>query len=205
MYVGDRVAVGQRTGTVMYVGPADFAKEGQTVVGLALDNRRSQSQNDGKVDERRYFRCKPGHALFVGPEDVEIIAAPEGGGPRCSPRPMLSRPPFRLLTAPTCLPICRSWLRLPPSPLPGDGAPEARGLQRAQGGASANSRHPRGIPGPNCHPPPVLLLSASLEANGVLACCQTCGRMSAQPQTANGSRDPLHAPPTSLLPARDCR
>jgi len=67
---GDRVAAGERHGTVMYLGPAAFAKEGQQVVGLALDVKRTTSANDGKVDGQRYFRCKPGHCLFVDLDDI---------------------------------------------------------------------------------------------------------------------------------------
>jgi hypothetical protein len=70
VWPGDRVATGDRHGTVMYVGPAEFAKEGQTVAGLNLDVKRSTSSNDGKVEGRRYFRCKPGHCLFVGLDDL---------------------------------------------------------------------------------------------------------------------------------------
>ena len=78
LYVGDRVAAGERHGTVMFHGTVSFAKEGQLVVGLALDIKRSNSQNDGKVEGTRYFRCKPGHALFVDEDDVQLLTPPGG-------------------------------------------------------------------------------------------------------------------------------
>ena len=83
MFVGDRVGLNgrdDRHGTVMFVGPTEFAKKGEVIVGIALDNKRSNSSNDGKVEETRYFRCKPGHALFVDIEDVQVLdTASEAG------------------------------------------------------------------------------------------------------------------------------
>jgi len=77
---GDRVSLrGSRQATVMFVGPAPFAPPGDTIVGLALDTRRSNSANDGVAEGRRYFRCKPGHALFV--DAAEAKPVPDAFGP----------------------------------------------------------------------------------------------------------------------------
>jgi len=85
LYVGDRVASGERHGTVMFIGPVSFAKEGQVLVGLALDIKRSNSQNDGKVEGNRYFRCKPGHAQFVHEDEVELLSPPGGASGDSAP------------------------------------------------------------------------------------------------------------------------
>jgi dynactin complex subunit len=64
VYIGDRAEVGGRKGTVMFVGPAEFAGGG-VVVGLRLDEKRATSECDGKYDGERLFRCKPGFGIFV--------------------------------------------------------------------------------------------------------------------------------------------
>lgn len=104
IYIGDRVRLEERDdrhATVLFVGPAEFAKKGEIAVGLCLDNKRSNSMNDGKVEGTRYFRCKPGHALFVGLDDIRLLdstseagigaacpsaEASEGCAPRTAPR-----------------------------------------------------------------------------------------------------------------------
>ena len=72
VYIGDRAEVGGRKGTVMFVGPAEFAGGG-TVVGLRLDEKRATSECDGKYDGERLFRCKPGFGIFVPVEDVKKV------------------------------------------------------------------------------------------------------------------------------------
>jgi len=79
-YVGDRVNIlsgPKRSGLVMYVGPADFAN-GQTVVGVKLDEKRSTSDCDGKQKNERYFRCMPGYGLYVPIDDVEVVEPDKG-------------------------------------------------------------------------------------------------------------------------------
>jgi hypothetical protein len=72
VYIGDRGEVGGRSGTVMFVGPAEFAGGG-VVVGLRLDEKRTTSECDGKYDGERLFRCKPGFGIFVPVEDVTKV------------------------------------------------------------------------------------------------------------------------------------
>ena len=72
VHVGDRVIDkhSKRTGICMYVGPAEFAK-GKEVCGLRLDKKRSTTDCDGKYRGERYFRCTPGHGLYIPLEDAE--------------------------------------------------------------------------------------------------------------------------------------
>ena len=72
VYIGDRAEVGGRRGTVMFVGPAEFAGGG-VVVGMRLDEKRATSECDGKYDGERLFRCKPGFGIFVPVEDVKKV------------------------------------------------------------------------------------------------------------------------------------
>ena len=72
VYIGDRAEVGGRKGTVMFVGPAEFAGGG-VVVGMRLDEKRSTSECDGKYDGERLFRCKAGFGIFVPVEDVKKL------------------------------------------------------------------------------------------------------------------------------------
>ena len=78
LYVGDRVEVTGRKGTVMFVGPADFAG-GRVVAGLRLDEKRATSACDGMYDGERLFRCKAGFGLIIPIEDVNKLNEPEYG------------------------------------------------------------------------------------------------------------------------------
>jgi CAP-Gly domain-containing linker protein 3/4 len=51
-------------GVVQYIGGIDVA-EG-TFIGVAL--QEPAGKNDGEVEGRRYFQCKPDHGLLVRPE-----------------------------------------------------------------------------------------------------------------------------------------
>jgi len=61
------------TGTCLYLGPADFAR-GKEVCGLRLDAKRTTTDCDGKYRGERYFRCTPGHGLYIPLEDAEFLA-----------------------------------------------------------------------------------------------------------------------------------
>jgi len=60
---GERVRLRNgRTGTVWFIGKADFAKG--EVVGLELD-QWTPNGHDGSVKGQRYFECPPGHGYFT--------------------------------------------------------------------------------------------------------------------------------------------
>uniref|UniRef100_A0A674B2S9 Kinesin family member 13B n=1 Tax=Salmo trutta TaxID=8032 RepID=A0A674B2S9_SALTR len=64
---GEFVTVGSnKSGTVSYVGPADFA-EG-IWVGVELD--LPAGKNDGSVGGKHYFHCNPGYGVLVRPDRV---------------------------------------------------------------------------------------------------------------------------------------
>ncbi|XP_068178876.1 kinesin-like protein KIF13A isoform X2 [Antennarius striatus] len=63
MAPGEPVWVGKRRGTVYYVGGVEFAKG--IWIGVKLDV--AVGKHNGTVQGRVYFRCPPGHGVFVKP------------------------------------------------------------------------------------------------------------------------------------------
>uniref|UniRef100_A0A8K9XKJ5 Kinesin motor domain-containing protein n=1 Tax=Oncorhynchus mykiss TaxID=8022 RepID=A0A8K9XKJ5_ONCMY len=64
---GEFVTVGtNKSGTVRYVGPTDFADG--TWVGVELD--LPAGKNDGSVGGKHYFHCNPGYGVLVRPDRV---------------------------------------------------------------------------------------------------------------------------------------
>ncbi|XP_065814022.1 kinesin-like protein KIF13A isoform X2 [Labrus bergylta] len=63
MAPGELVWVGKRRGTVHYVGGVEFAKG--IWIGVKLD--MAVGKHNGTVQDRVYFRCPPGHGVFVKP------------------------------------------------------------------------------------------------------------------------------------------
>ncbi|XP_034553280.1 kinesin-like protein KIF13A isoform X6 [Notolabrus celidotus] len=63
MAPGESVWVGKRRGTVHYVGGVEFAKG--IWIGVKLD--MAVGKHNGTVQGRVYFRCPPGHGVFVKP------------------------------------------------------------------------------------------------------------------------------------------
>uniref|UniRef100_G3P0U5 Kinesin family member 13A n=1 Tax=Gasterosteus aculeatus TaxID=69293 RepID=G3P0U5_GASAC len=63
MAPGEQVWVGKRRGTVYYVGGVEFAKG--IWIGVKLD--MAVGKHNGTVQGRVYFRCPPGHGVFVKP------------------------------------------------------------------------------------------------------------------------------------------
>ncbi len=53
---------------VRYIGPAEFG-EG---VWVGVELRTPKGKNDGSVQERRYFTCKPDHGLLVRPNKITV-------------------------------------------------------------------------------------------------------------------------------------
>ena len=51
-----------------YIGPADFG-EG---VWVGVELRTPKGKNDGSVQDRRYFTCKPDHGLLVRPSKITV-------------------------------------------------------------------------------------------------------------------------------------
>uniref|UniRef100_A0A8C4DBI8 Kinesin-like protein KIF13B n=1 Tax=Dicentrarchus labrax TaxID=13489 RepID=A0A8C4DBI8_DICLA len=69
---GEFVTVGtNKSGTVRYVGPTDFA-EG-TWVGVELEV--PAGKNDGSVGGKHYFHCNPGYGVLVRPDRVSRCSA----------------------------------------------------------------------------------------------------------------------------------
>ncbi|XP_044063364.1 kinesin-like protein KIF13A isoform X10 [Siniperca chuatsi] len=63
MAPGEQVWVGKRRGIVHYVGGVEFAKG--IWIGVKLD--MAVGKHNGTVQGRVYFRCPPGHGVFVKP------------------------------------------------------------------------------------------------------------------------------------------
>jgi len=58
------VLVSGELGIVKYIGTTEFARG--TWLGVEL--RKPNGKNDGSVQGKRYFTCKPNCGLFVKPE-----------------------------------------------------------------------------------------------------------------------------------------
>lgn len=66
--LGVNVLVNSEIGILRYIGPVDFA-EG-TWLGVEL--RSNNGKNDGSVQGKRYFTCKPNKGLLVKPKKVSV-------------------------------------------------------------------------------------------------------------------------------------
>lgn len=66
--VGMSVFCNNELGIVRYIGPAEFG-EG---VWVGVELRTAKGKNDGSVQERRYFTCKPDHGLLVRPNKITV-------------------------------------------------------------------------------------------------------------------------------------
>lgn len=64
--VGMSVFCSNELGTVRYIGPTDFG-EG---VWVGVELRTARGKNDGSVQGKRYFSCKPDHGLLVRPNKI---------------------------------------------------------------------------------------------------------------------------------------
>ncbi|XP_071142130.1 CAP-Gly domain-containing linker protein 3-like isoform X1 [Mytilus galloprovincialis] len=66
--VGMSVFCNNELGIVRYIGPAEFG-EG---LWVGVELRTPKGKNDGSVQERRYFTCKPDHGLLVRPNKITV-------------------------------------------------------------------------------------------------------------------------------------
>lgn len=55
-------------GVIRYIGPVDFADG--TWLGIEL--RSPKGKNDGTIQGKSYFTCRPGYGLLVRPNRVTV-------------------------------------------------------------------------------------------------------------------------------------
>ena len=55
-------------GVVRYIGPTDFS-EG---IWIGVELRTPKGKNDGTVQGKRYFSCRPDHGLLVRPNKITV-------------------------------------------------------------------------------------------------------------------------------------
>ncbi|XP_070563228.1 CAP-Gly domain-containing linker protein 4-like isoform X2 [Ptychodera flava] len=65
---GMSVYLNNELGLVRYIGPAHFADG----LWLGVELRTAKGKNDGSVQGKRYFSCKPNHGLLVRPSRVTV-------------------------------------------------------------------------------------------------------------------------------------
>uniref|UniRef100_A0A8C4SQC1 Kinesin family member 13A n=1 Tax=Erpetoichthys calabaricus TaxID=27687 RepID=A0A8C4SQC1_ERPCA len=70
MVMGERVCIGNKSGTVSYVGTVDFSSG--TWIGVELD--LPAGKHNGTVQGKKYFNCKAGHGVFVRPRRLSRAA-----------------------------------------------------------------------------------------------------------------------------------
>ncbi|XP_077981487.1 CAP-Gly domain-containing linker protein 3-like [Glandiceps talaboti] len=65
---GMSVYLNNELGIVRYLGPTHFADG----VWLGVELRTAKGKNDGSIQGKRYFTCKPNHGLLVRPSRVSV-------------------------------------------------------------------------------------------------------------------------------------
>ncbi|CAG8559204.1 1862_t:CDS:10 [Ambispora leptoticha] len=92
LIVGARCEIHGDRGTIRFVGHTDF-QPGKWV-GVELDNMKGK--NDGSVNGKKYFECKPNYGVFVRASQIKtILPSAEGnenGGPSMTPQSDTSNP-----------------------------------------------------------------------------------------------------------------
>ncbi|XP_021359744.1 CAP-Gly domain-containing linker protein 3-like isoform X2 [Mizuhopecten yessoensis] len=66
--VGMSVFCNSELGNVRYIGPAEFGDG----VWVGVELRTAKGKNDGCVQDKRYFSCKPDHGLLVRPSKITV-------------------------------------------------------------------------------------------------------------------------------------
>ncbi|XP_029648088.1 CAP-Gly domain-containing linker protein 3 isoform X3 [Octopus sinensis] len=66
--IGMGVFCSNELGVIRYIGPTDFA-EG---VWIGVELRTAKGKNDGSVNNKRYFLCKPNCGLLVRPNKITV-------------------------------------------------------------------------------------------------------------------------------------
>ena len=56
------------SGVVRYIGPTDFS-EG---IWIGVELRTPKGKNDGVIQGKRYFSCRPDHGLLVRPNKITV-------------------------------------------------------------------------------------------------------------------------------------
>ena len=56
------------SGIVRYIGPTDFS-EG---IWIGVELRTPKGKNDGTIQGKRYFSCRPDHGLLVRPNKITV-------------------------------------------------------------------------------------------------------------------------------------
>ncbi|GAB1605413.1 CAP-Gly domain-containing linker protein 3-like isoform X3 [Argonauta hians] len=66
--IGMGVFCSNELGVIRYIGTTDFA-EG---IWIGVELRTPKGKNDGSVNNKRYFLCKPNHGLLVRPNKITV-------------------------------------------------------------------------------------------------------------------------------------
>jgi len=72
-----------REGAIRYIGPLHIA----TGEWLGLELPKESGKNDGSVKGERYFKCEPGHGIFVRKESAVKIVRPLSTTTTSTPQP----------------------------------------------------------------------------------------------------------------------
>jgi dynactin 1 len=68
--VDARCEISGKTGTIRFVGPTEFATG--KWVGVELDE--PSGKNNGSVNGKQYFACRPNHGVFVRSSQIRSLS-----------------------------------------------------------------------------------------------------------------------------------
>ncbi|CAD7935591.1 unnamed protein product [Amoebophrya sp. A120] len=155
--LGQRVSVNRRLGHVRYIGTPPFAPG--IWVGIELDE--PVGKNDGSVQGKKYFSCKPKHGVFVKAEQVKAEE---------SAASVASSSSSRAAPSSSAAPVPKS-------------AAVAATSSSSSGSSSASSRVPSGSPRDQQHPAAASSSKASSNNNPPATSAQQ-----AQPASVQSAR-----------------